>query len=192
MPPNQIPSDTEILGRAKRDPDCFGILYQRHGAAVLRFLARRVDAGSAEDLLAEVFTAAFSARLRVTPHDSGSALPWLYGIAGNVVRSHRRKVVGIATGKPYAANPDESSSTLDWDAIDARIDAGAKRTALRAALNALSPGERELLLLVAWEGLTPAEAGLALGLSPEAARSRLHRARKRSQSVLDTFERASR
>ena len=157
MPPNQVPSDTEILGRAKRDPDFFGILYPRHGAAVLRFLARRVD-----------------------------------GIAGNVVRSHRRKVVGIATGKPYAANPDESSSTLDWDAIDARIDAGAKRTALRAALNALSPGERELLLLVAWEGLTPAEAGLALGLSPEAARSRLHRARKRSQSVLDTFERASR
>ena len=192
MPPSEDLTDADILRRARRDPESFGILYRRHGPAVLRFLARRVESGAAEDLVGEVFTAAFSAHLRVTAHQSGSALPWLYGIAGNVVRNHRRKVVGIATSAVSSPDRDEISSTLDWDAIDARIDAAAMRTALHAALDALSPGERELLLLVAWEGLTPAEAGLALGLRPEAARSRLHRARKRSQSVLDSFERAYR
>ena len=177
------PSDSDLLRRARRDPSAFATLYERHGSAVARFLARRVGAQAAEDLLAEVFTAAFAARLRVVPHESGSALPWLYGIAHNVVRTHLRRRPGVPLVELHA--------TVDWDAVDARLDAGARRVELRTALDSLSPGERDLLLLVAWEGLSPAEAGEALGLTPTAARSRLHRARMRAQSALDSCERTS-
>jgi len=168
-------SDADVLSLARVRPELMGVLYERHARAVHRYLSRRVGAVPADDLLGEVFVAAVEARLRVRPHPSGSALPWLYGIAGNVVRSALRRRDGHATADPG----------FDWDAVDARLDATARRTDLRAALAQLTDAERELLLLVAWEGLTPAEAGEALGLTAVAARSRLHRARARAQEALD-------
>ena len=60
---------------------------------------------------------------------------------------------------------------MDWDAVDARLDAEAKRGQLRSALTALPERDRELLLLVAWEGLTPAEAAAVLGIGKVAARA---------------------
>ncbi len=161
-------------------PELMGVLYERHAAAVYRYLARRSEPAVADDLLSEVFVAALSGRKRVVPHDSGSALPWLYGIASNVLRRHLRQVRGrwVAAGE----------AGMDWGAVDARLDAEAKRTQLRAALASLSARERELLLLVAWDGLTPAEAAEALGIPPATARSRLHRARQRSQQILNNAE----
>jgi len=169
--------DTELLALARTQPDVLGVIYERHAPVVYRYLARRVGPAAAEDLLAEVFVAALGARLRVQPHDSGSALPWLYGIAGNVVRSYLRHSRGHSLADDVPA--------VDWDAVDARLDAAALRGQLQAALAALTDGEREMLLLVAWEGLTPSAAAEALGLTPVNARSRLHRARSRAQSVLD-------
>jgi RNA polymerase sigma-70 factor (ECF subfamily) len=75
---------------------------------------------------------------------------------------------------------------MDWDAVEARLDAQARRGELRAALSVLSPAERDLLLLVAWEELTPAEAALVVGISQVAARSRLHRARMRAARALQS------
>jgi RNA polymerase sigma-70 factor (ECF subfamily) len=165
-------------------PEVFGVLYERHAPAVFRYLGRRVDGSATEDLLGEVFVTAFAARLRVLPHESGSALPWLYGIAGNTVRAHHRRGRSRAGWKEVP--------TVDWDAVDARLDAGARRDDLRAALAVLTDSERELLLLVAWEGLQPAEAAQALGLTAVAARSRLHRARARAQAALDQMAGAAR
>jgi RNA polymerase sigma-70 factor (ECF subfamily) len=128
-------------------------------------------------LLSEVFIAALAGRTRVVAHDSGSALPWLYGIAMNVLRRHFRQAAA-----QWAAAEDQG---VDWDAVDARLDAEAKRGQLRSALNVLSQRDRELLLLVAWEGLTPAEAAEVLGIGKVAARSRLHRARRRALQALD-------
>lgn len=175
-------TDSELLARSRVAPEAFGAVYGRHAGAVFRFLSRRVGPAPAEDLLAEVFTTAFAARRRFVPHASGSALPWLYGIAANLVRGHlRRRQPTIAPAEV---------DVVDWAAVDDRLDAAARRMELRAALTALSPAERELLLLVAWEGLTPSEAGAALGLTPSAARSRLHRGRLRAQTALGaTFER---
>jgi RNA polymerase sigma-70 factor (ECF subfamily) len=175
-------SDTELLVLARTRPDVLGVVYERHAPAVFRYLARRIGPPVAEDLLGEVFAAAVTARLRVQPHPSGSALPWLYGIAGNVLRSHLRR-------SPARALVDDSL-VVDWDAVDTRLDAGARRQELRVALAALTEGERELLLLIAWEGLTPTEAAHVLGLTPVAARSRLHRARTRAQTALDEMSRA--
>jgi len=81
----------------------------------------------------------------------------------------------------WAAEPDPG---MDWDAVDARLDAEAQRRRLRIALCSLSEPDRELLLLVAWEGLTSAEAAEVLGISKVAARSRLHRARRRALHAL--------
>lgn len=173
-------SDAEVMTALRTRPELMGVLYERHAASVYRFLARRSGPAIAEDLLSEVFVAALGTRKRVVPHTSGSALPWLYGIAGNILRRHLRRARGrwVASGE----------SGMDWEAVDARLDAEAQRSQLRVALASLSAGERELLLLVAWEGLTPAEAAESLGIPPATARSRLHRARQRSQHALDRSE----
>ena len=84
-------TDAELLAAARSRPDELGVVYERHSVAVHRHLARRVGTAAADDLLGEVFVAAVSARLRVQAHESGSALPWLYGIAGNVVRTYLRQ-----------------------------------------------------------------------------------------------------
>jgi RNA polymerase sigma factor (sigma-70 family) len=172
-------SDAELLVRSRTSVEAFGVIYSRHATAVFRFLARRAGAATAEDLLGEVFTVAVEARVRAKPHTSGSALPWLYGIARNVLRSHLRQ------RRPEGSSPD--AFDLDWDAVDSRIDAYSLRTRLRSALDELSPGERDVLLLVAWEQLSVTEAAEALGISDVAARSRLHRARARAESVLSAI-----
>jgi RNA polymerase sigma factor (sigma-70 family) len=169
-------SDSELLADLPRQPELMGVLYERHAPAVFRYLARRAGPPAAEDLLSEVFIAAVSASSRVVAHDSGSALPWLYGIALNVLRRHfREQQPGQGAARDLG---------MDWDAVDDRLDAWAERRRLRAALAGLSESDRELLLLVAWEGLTHAEAAAALGISPVAARSRLHRARMRALKAL--------
>jgi RNA polymerase sigma factor (sigma-70 family) len=168
--------DEAVLARLHAQPELVGVLYERHAPAVYRFLARRAGPGAAEDLLSEVFIAALRTRRQLGGHHSGSALPWLYGIAANVVRHHLRRT----------APPDHlvTDPGVDWDAVADRLDAQAQRSHLVAALSALTPVERDLLLLVAWEGLTPAEAAEALGISKVAARSRLHRARQRAAQAL--------
>lgn len=170
-------SDSELLAGLPRQPDLMGVLYERHAPAVFRYLARRAGPPAAEDLLSEVFVAALSASSRVVAHDSGSALPWLYGIALNVLRGHFRQ---------RQPSPGVTSDFgMDWDAVDDRLDAWAERGRLRAVLAALSDSDRELLLLVGWEGLSQPEAATALGISSGAARVRLHRARKRALKALD-------
>jgi RNA polymerase sigma-70 factor, ECF subfamily len=72
-------------------------------------------------------------------------------------------------------------AAIDWNAVDAE----GERSRLRAVLTALSAGERELLLLVAWDGLIPAQAAQALGIPVATPRSRLHRARLRGQRILN-------
>jgi RNA polymerase sigma factor (sigma-70 family) len=171
-------SDSELLARLPRQPELMGVLYKRHAPTVFRYLARRAGPPAAEDLVSEVFIAALSASSRVVAHDSGSALPWLYGIAMNVLRRHFQKT------RP--AHEAASDPGVDWDAVDDRLDAWAGRGRLRAALSDLSDSDRELLLLVAWEGLTPAEAAAALDISQTVARSRLHRARMRAMRALQS------
>ena len=173
-------SDAELLTALRADADLIGELYDRHAAAVHRFLVRRVGTAAAEDLVSEVFVAALGARRRLFPHESGSALPWLYGIAKNTVRVHLRQLRTLGSALPDAG--------MDWDAVDARLDAEAKRVPLRAVLTALSAKERDVLLLVAWEGLTVTEAAEALGMTKVAARTRLHRARQRAQVVLANLD----
>lgn len=169
-------TDDELLARSVMRPETLGELYERHAASVFGFIARRAGSAAAEDLVGDVFVAALEARVRYRPHKSGSALPWLYGISGNVVRSYLRKQ------RPSAVV--DTDLGVDWHAVDDRVDARAQRDQLRRALASLSPAEREVFLLVAWEGLSAAEAARALGVAPTVARTRLSRARQRARTVL--------
>lgn len=169
--------DAEVLAAARVRPELLGVIFERHAVAVHRFLAWRVGREAADDLLGDVFVAAVEARLRVQPHESGSALPWLFGIARNAVRAHVRRRAPVP-GWP-------ANDVCDWAAVDARVDAAARRDELRTAMTSLTEDEREVLLLVAWDGLSPAEAARVLGITPEASRTRLRRARVRAQRALD-------
>jgi RNA polymerase sigma factor (sigma-70 family) len=174
--PSDSLSDAEILLRSRGDVGAFGAIFDRHAGAVHAFLGRRVDRRAADDLLAEVFLIALGARFRAHPHESGSALPWLYGIARNVIRTHLR-----SRDRPLMSAQDDH---VDWDAVDARVDAEALAPALRRAMEGLTGLERDILLLVSWEQLTITEAAAVLGISATAARSRLHRARARAAAAL--------
>ena len=89
----------------------------------------------------------------------------------------RQRLVDQLSAVP-AFTPDEAS------AVDAAIDAARLAPTLTTALSGLPAKDRELLLLVARDGLDPAQAGAALGMTPNAARVRLSRVRKRLQGIL--------
>ncbi len=143
--------------------------FYRHYAPFIRaFIARRVPAGSVEDLLAEVFVVAWRRRDDMPP----SALPWLYRAARNIVGDSYRSVERMrALRERMASVPAEAVG--DPGAI------AADRALLVDALQSLGEEDREILLLAAWEGLDTPAIGEVFGITPGAASVRLHRARQR-------------
>src|SRR5262249_39399690 len=85
-------SDAELLELASCDASAFGALYDRHAAAVYRW-ARSVGLADADalDLVGELFARAWIARKRFRDPGYGGAAPWLFGIARNLLASHRRR-----------------------------------------------------------------------------------------------------
>ncbi|MDA8384967.1 MAG: sigma-70 family RNA polymerase sigma factor [Actinomycetota bacterium] len=163
-------SDEQLVGWSQAgDPAAFVELFSRHGPAVHAYLVRRTGRQDADDLLSEVWLRAFESRGNYDRRCL-DARPWLYGIARHVLYAHWHR-----TARPVW--PASGPVALDcWAEVDARLDAAAQRAALVQALASLPEGEREVLLLVVWEQLTPAEVAVALGIPQGTARSRLHRA----------------
>jgi RNA polymerase sigma factor (sigma-70 family) len=158
----------------------FADVLRRHGQAIHAYLARRGGRDAADDLLSEVWLRAYAAAGHYDPLWP-DARPWLYGIARNVLREHWRQAGRSGSrGEGLAAACDDP-----WPDVDARMDATARRPELRRALAELTQGDREVLLLVTWEGLTPTEAAVVLKIPPGTARSRLHRARTTLRQLLD-------
>ena len=170
-------SDGAVIAGSVKTPAAFGAIFDRHGSALLRFLARRVDPAEAEDLLLEVFRIAFERRSAFEP-DRDSARPWLYGIAANLVakhyRSEARRLRAIARLSANRAVSDDPA-----ERAVAAADAGARWTRVVHALGALPAAERQVLLLLAWEELSYDEIALALGIPVGTVRSRLSRGRAR-------------
>jgi RNA polymerase sigma-70 factor (ECF subfamily) len=132
---------------------------------VRRFLARRTDPDTADDVLAETLLVCW----RRLDHVPENALPWVYGVArnclANIQRGDRRQV-RLAARITVVDPPQETAHEADEP--DERV---------TAALAALRPQEAELLRLWAWEQLGPGEIAEVLGITPNAASIRLHRAR---------------
>ena len=160
------------------DPAAFTALVDREGRDVHSYLARRAPA-DAEDLLGRVWLEAYAARRSFDPA-RGSARSWLFGVARHVLLRHWREQ------RPDPAVPSLVTIAGDpWDEVDARLDSAALAGPLRVALSDLPEADREMLLLIAWEQLTPTEAAAVVGIPPGTARTRLHRARARMRSALD-------
>ncbi|GAA1594439.1 RNA polymerase sigma factor [Actinoplanes couchii] len=164
-------TDADLIGRSlDGDADAFVEVVERHEAAVGSYLVRRVGRDAAEDLLGEVWVAAFESR-RSYDRSYDDARPWLYGVALNRLRRYWRS-------RPAEdLVPDVSDLVSGWDpwsAVDLGVDA---RAVLRSALGRLKPDEREVLRLVAWEDLTAAAAAQTLGMPAGTARRLLMQAR---------------
>jgi RNA polymerase sigma factor (sigma-70 family) len=173
--------DAAIIELSRQEPEQFAVLFDRHAPYIHRYLARRAGREVADDLVAETFLAAFAKRDR---YDLGhaDARPWLYGIATNLVSQHRRDEARQYRIRQAAlAEPDLPGHA---DRVAADVTAQAMRTLLNAALAALPAGDRDVLLLIAWEQLTYQEVSRALAIPVGTVRSRLNRARTKTRQVL--------
>jgi RNA polymerase sigma-70 factor (ECF subfamily) len=150
----------------------FEALYAAHNAAVRTYVRRRVDSQDADDVVADVFVIAWR-RLRDVPEDP---LPWLLGVARRVMANRWR---GAARQAALRGRMISERSTL---APPASMIPRSRE--VLHALSAMREKDRETLLLVAWEGLTPARAAEVLGVSPNTFSARLSRARRRFERAL--------
>jgi RNA polymerase sigma factor (sigma-70 family) len=159
----------------------FGPLFDRHGAVVHRYLARRIGS-HADDLLADTFLIAF--RRRATYRQLHvNVRAWLFGIATNVLRRHVRQEERRYRALTRAAVDNSGEPTLADDTAG-RIDAQLLRRDLSAALAALNRGDRDVLLLTAWAELSYAEIAAVLNIPVGTVRSRLNRARRVTREAL--------
>jgi RNA polymerase sigma factor (sigma-70 family) len=168
--------DAAIIARSVGDPEQFGAIFDRHAPQIHRYLARRLGADAADDLVGETFVAAFRVRAKFGRGHS-DARPWLYGIAANVISQNRREDVRRLRLNSVAR--PESHERGHADDVAARVSAQALGARLGRALSELSVADREVLLLIAWEDLTYEEVAIALAIPIGTVRSRLHRARSR-------------
>ena len=178
-------SDAALMAAAATDPDAFGLVYDRHVAAILRYLHRRTDSSdTAADLCAETFAAAFFHRRRF--RDTGTSMrPWLYAIArnqlGHYLRRQRvsdryRRRLGIA---PLALTDHE------LERIEDLVDAAPHRAEIRAALDQLPASLSAAVLLRVGEDLPYREVAGRLGCSEGAARVRVSRGLNQLADLLE-------
>jgi RNA polymerase sigma-70 factor (ECF subfamily) len=155
-------SDIDRRSAEERFRDVFA-----HLGAITAY-ARRRGSRDADGIAAEAMSIAWR-RLADVPRDD--PLPWLYATARNLLLAERR-----AASRTVPGAPEPSVPAPELDEVDPQLD---------RALRSLCPADRESLLLVAWEDLTPAQAARALGIQPATFRVRLLRARRRLRAALE-------
>lgn len=163
----------------ERDREWFRSLFHGNYRPLLAYARRRLDAVTADDVVAETFLVAWRRRSDVPLEYER---PWLYGIARNVIRNSARSarrqqafhatLRGLAGPKPF----DAAVETVDEQA-----------EIMRSALYGLSEDDREILMLVTWEELSYADIGRVLAISANAVAIRVHRARKRLAEQVEVF-----
>ncbi|MDX6744568.1 RNA polymerase sigma factor [Actinocorallia sp. A-T 12471] len=162
-------------------PERFAELFDRYARDVHGYVARRLGAQYADDVVAETFLVAFRRRERFDA-SRDSARPWLYGIATNLVARHHRAEKRFLRALERTG-VDPVAEAFD-EGVVARVDAGEQQRALAGALARLSRGERDVLLLVAWGGLSYEEVARTLGIAIGTVRSRMHRGRVKVRAAL--------
>ena len=171
----------------RAEPDRFAEVFDAYHGEIYRYVASRLSIAQADDLAAETFLIAFRTRARF----DGAATQvraWLYGIATNLIRRHRRdeerKYRALARSEQTAWISDEEPA----DQVVSRVSAGRAQRRLAAALRSLKPRDRDVLLLSALGELSYAEVAEALGIPPGTVGSRLTRARRAVRSAFNEID----
>ena len=172
MAPSQrsaVPASADALQHVR--------LWDEHAQRIYRYCFRRTaDRELAEDLTSIVFLEAWRQRRKVE-RVSGLELPWLYGVAANVLRNQRRRQRRYRAALTRLPRSREERDFAP-DVVD-RLDDQERMAQLVRRLRALPQIEQDVLTLCAWEELSPKEVAVALGVPEATVRTRLHRARKR-------------
>jgi RNA polymerase sigma factor (sigma-70 family) len=170
-----------IVEASLRDTEAFAALYDRYAEQLYRYAYRRVGSDFAEDVVADTFLVAFRRR-RGYDLARPDARPWLFGIVTKeIARRHRAEQAryrALARSAPDDAVPGFA------DRVAAEVSAEAVRGPLATALRRLAKGDRDVLLLVAWSGLSYEEVAETLQIKIGTVRSRLHRARQQVRGAL--------
>lgn len=174
-------ADAAAFSVSLSDTEGFGLLYDRYCGQLYRYACQRAGDQAAQDIVADTFLAAFQQRATFDPA-RGEVRPWLFGIlTRKLARYHRAEKARYlalvrAAGPDAEDNPDER--------VTEAVSAAALRAPLAAALARLSPGDRDVLLLVAWADCTYEEVATVVGIPVGTVRSRLNRARRKVRQAL--------
>lgn len=166
------------MDQSQPDRERFERLFRSYHAAVHSFTRRRIGPEGVEDVVAETFLVAWR-RLRDVPDDP---LPWLLGVARNVIATKLRGDARRLRLQARAQAAYQAAYQLPVaEPLPDQTDAGL----IAAALSRLNEADREALTLIAWDGLTPSQAAAVLGIPVNRFRVRLHRAGKRLRWALE-------
>ncbi len=155
-------------------PGRFTLLFEEAHAPLMRYLARRAPADTLDDLFAEVMAVAWR-RLDDVP--DGAEVPWLLGVARRVLANQRRAEVRISRLREPLGGAARAAAQPTW----APEPAGG----VAEAMGRLPAADAEVLRLWAWDGLAPREIAAVLGITPNSASVRLHRAKARLRAEVE-------
>ncbi|GAA4740110.1 hypothetical protein GCM10025783_08790 [Amnibacterium soli] len=182
--PTAMSTSEAALWSAARQADerAFAGVFDLHRDRVFRHAMRLADTrADAEDVVAMAFTDLWRRRDDVRVVD-GSVLPWLLVTTTNHARNAgrgRRRYRTMLLGLPHTDEDDAAVVAVG------RIEARERREALRAAIAKLTPTDASLLLLTVVEGMSAVDAAAAVGVTHDAARTRLTRARRKLRVLLE-------
>lgn len=171
--------DVELILRSTREPELFGVLFERHAEPMLAFFARRtLDAEAAAELVAETFAEAFSSRGRFRNVGVDGA-GWLYGIGRNLLSRYFRSGAVDARARRRLGMPERTVGDDDYERIEELIDFERVRAEVRDALAGLPDDQREAVTLRVVDGLAYTSVAQALGCTEPTARARVSRGLRR-------------
>jgi RNA polymerase sigma factor (sigma-70 family) len=175
-----VKSDAELISSSGHDPQAFRQLYDRYAEAIHAFLLRRTsDREAALDLTAETFAQVWTSRHRFVDQKDGSAAPWLFGVARNVLsRAARERRMISEASEALRITHGRSSATPDTAWIDG-MDAD-----LENALATLPEAQRIAVELRVLSDRPYDEVAEVLDCTPTAARIRVSRGLARMRTSL--------
>jgi len=173
LPAPAVSSDASLLAAARHDPDAFGELYERYARAVNEYFVRCTGSRATSlDLTAETFARAWFVRARFRDEAGGSAAPWIYGIARNVLLMSIRHgaIERRATERFGLRDRLDRPQCVEGPAPESAWADGADEL-----LDTLPADQREAVRLRVLDELEYADIARELGTTPGAARVRVHR-----------------
>jgi len=186
IPALTVSSDASLLAAARHDPEAFRELYERYAEAVHEYFVRRTGSrATALDLTAETFAQAWLVRARFRDEAGGSAAPWVYGIARNVLlMSIRRGAI-----ERRATERLGLQERLDRrQCVDDQMPASTWADGADELLDTLPEHQRDAVRLRVLEDLEYSDIARALGTTPAAARVRVHRGLQALRRRLTPFK----